>query len=53
MMRHVSRPAGTKGVFVTLEIWPNMIHAWHLWIAGLKEGRWALGTAGAFLQRYL
>jgi acetyl esterase/lipase len=45
--------AGTKGVFVTLEIWPNMNHAWHLWNAGLEEGRWALGNAGAFLQRFL
>jgi acetyl esterase/lipase len=23
--------AGTRSVFVMLEIWPNMIHAWHLW----------------------
>jgi acetyl esterase/lipase len=45
--------AGTQGVFVTLEIWPHMIHAWHLWNAHLEEGRLALGNAGAFLQRYL
>lgn len=45
--------AGTRGVFVTLEIWPNMIHAWHLWNAHLKEGRKALGHAGIFLQRYI
>jgi acetyl esterase/lipase len=45
--------AGTQGVFVTLEIWPHMIHAWHLWNAHLQEGRRALGNAGAFLQRYL
>ena len=45
--------AGTRGVFVTLEIWPHMIHAWHLWNARLEAGRQALGNAGAFLQRYL
>ena len=45
--------AGTRGVFVTLEIWPDMIHAWHLWNAHLEEGRQALGNAGAFLQRHL
>jgi acetyl esterase/lipase len=45
--------AGTRGVFVTLEIWPDMIHAWHLWNARLEEGRRALGNAGAFLRRYL
>jgi epsilon-lactone hydrolase len=45
--------AGAKGVFVTLEIWPDMIHAWHLWNARLEEGRRALANAGVFLQRYL
>ena len=45
--------AGTRGVFVTLEIWPDMIHAWHLWNARLQEGRRALGNAGAFLRRHL
>ena len=45
--------AGTKGVFVTLEIWPGMIHAWHLWNACLEEGRQALASAGAFLRRHL
>lgn len=44
--------AGMAGVFVTLEIWPQMIHAWHLWNAHLEEGRRALFNAGAFLQRY-
>jgi acetyl esterase/lipase len=45
--------AGTRSVFVTLEIWPNMIHAWHLWNAHLEEGRRALGHAGGFLRRYV
>lgn len=45
--------AGTRGVFVTLEIWPNMIHAWHLWNAHLAEGRRALAHAGAFLQHHI
>ncbi len=43
--------AGTRDVFVTLEIWPDMIHAWPLWNARLQEGRRALGNAGAFLRR--
>jgi acetyl esterase/lipase len=42
--------AGTSGVFVTLEIWPDMIHAWQLWNAYLEDGRRALAHAGAFLQ---
>jgi acetyl esterase/lipase len=44
--------AGMRGVFVTLEVWPDMIHAWHLWNAHLEEGRQALGNAGAFLRRH-
>jgi acetyl esterase/lipase len=38
--------AGTHGVFVTLEIWPDMIHAWHLWNAHLAAGQRALINAG-------
>ena len=45
--------AGIGGVPVTLEIWPDMIHAWPLWNARLAAGRHALGNAGAFLQRHL
>jgi epsilon-lactone hydrolase len=45
--------AGARGVFATLEIWPDMIHAWPLWNACLEEGRRALSNAGEFLQRYL
>lgn len=42
--------AGAADVSVTLEIWPRMIHAWHLWNARLEEGRGALAHAGAFMQ---
>ena len=42
--------AGAADVSVTLEIWPRMIHAWHLWNARLDEGRRALAHAGAFMQ---
>jgi acetyl esterase/lipase len=45
--------AGAADVPVTLEIWPHMIHAWHLWNARLEAGRRALGSAGAFLRRHL
>jgi monoterpene epsilon-lactone hydrolase len=36
---------------VTLEIWPNMIHAWPLWNAHLEDGRRALASAGSFIRR--
>ncbi len=45
--------AGAADVSVTLEIWPHMIHAWHLWNAHLKPGRRALASAGAFIRAHL
>jgi acetyl esterase/lipase len=45
--------AGEADVPVTLEIWPHMIHAWHLWNAHLEPGRRALVSAGAFIRRCL
>jgi epsilon-lactone hydrolase len=45
--------AGAAAVPVTLEIWPHMIHAWHLWNARLEPGRQALASAGAFMRRHL
>jgi epsilon-lactone hydrolase len=45
--------AGAAAVPVTLEIWPHMIHAWHLWNARLEPGRQALASAGAFIRGHL
>jgi epsilon-lactone hydrolase len=45
--------AGAADVAVTLEIWPHMIHAWHLWNAHLEPGRRALFSAGAFIGAHL
>jgi monoterpene epsilon-lactone hydrolase len=44
---------GAADVAVTLEIWPHMIHAWHLWNAHLEPGRRALASAGAFVRAHL
>ena len=45
--------AGAAGVAVTLEIWPDMIHAWPMWNAHLEPGRRALAHAGAFIRRHV
>jgi acetyl esterase/lipase len=45
--------AGQADVPVSLEIWPHMIHAWHLWNARLEPGREALGSAGTFMREHL
>ncbi len=45
--------AGAAGVMVRLEIWPDMIHAWHLFYQELAAGRRALAQAGDFIRAYL
>jgi epsilon-lactone hydrolase len=45
--------AGAADVYVTLEIWPQMIHAWPLWNAHLEPGRRALASAGALVREHL
>src|SRR5262245_15861202 len=45
--------AGAADVAVTLEIWPHMIHAWHIWNAHLEPGRRALASAGEFMRRHM
>jgi acetyl esterase/lipase len=45
--------AGSANVDVTLEIWPDMIHAWPMWNAHLEPGRRALARAGEFIRRHL
>lgn len=45
--------AGAADVAVTLEVWPQMIHAWPLWNAQLTDGRRALAQAGAFMRRWV
>lgn len=41
---------GAADVPVTLEVWPQMIHAWPLWNAHLAPGRQALTRAGTFVR---
>lgn len=45
--------AGAQQVHVTLEIWPDMIHAWPLWNARLAAGRAALAAVGLFVRQHM
>jgi acetyl esterase/lipase len=45
--------AGAAGAAVTLQIWPDMIHAWPMWNAYLEAGRQALASAGTFISGHL
>ena len=41
---------GEADVAVTLEVWPHMVHVWHLFRGHLSAGGRALDRAGAFLR---
>jgi monoterpene epsilon-lactone hydrolase len=41
---------GTADVRTTLEIWPEMMHGWHLFYRRLTAGRQALEAAGEFVR---
>lgn len=45
--------AGEADVRVQLEIWPEMIHAWHLFYQQLAAGREALAAVGTFIRTAL
>ena len=45
--------AGAADVATTLEVWPEMIHVWHLFHPQLAAGRRALATAGRFMREAL
>jgi monoterpene epsilon-lactone hydrolase len=42
--------AGAAHVAVTLEIWPEMIHVWHVMHPVLAAGRKAIANGGAFIR---
>jgi acetyl esterase/lipase len=44
--------AGAADVRVDLEIWPEMIHVWHLFHPELTAGREAIASGGAYIQRH-
>lgn len=49
----LARRAGAADVRVQLEVWPGMIHVWHLFHPDLTVGQEALAQAGWFIQSIL
>jgi acetyl esterase/lipase len=43
--------AKTAGVEVTLEVWEEMIHVWHLFAAMLPEGQQAIERVGTYIRQ--
>ena len=46
----LARLAGAADVRVELQIWPEMVHVWHLFHPELKAGRQAIEAGGAFVR---
>jgi monoterpene epsilon-lactone hydrolase len=47
----VAERARSAGVDVRLEVWPDMIHAWHIFAPMLEEGRRAIERIGEFVSQ--
>ena len=45
--------AGAADVGLTLEVWPEMIHSWHLFYQQLAAGRRSLASVAAFIRSHL
>jgi len=48
----LARVAGLADVHVDLQIWPEMVHVWHLFHPMLAAGRRAIAAGGAFVRSY-
>lgn len=46
----LARVAGAADVFVELQVWPEMIHVWHMFHPMLSAGRRAITAGGAFVR---
>lgn len=46
----LAKAAGAADVYVDLQIWPEMIHVWHLFHPELSAGRRAIAAGGAFVR---
>jgi epsilon-lactone hydrolase len=49
----LAKAAGAADVRVDLQIWPEMIHVWHLFHPELKAGLKAIKEGGAFVRAML
>jgi epsilon-lactone hydrolase len=49
----LARRAGIADVPVSLQIWPEMIHVWHLFFPMLSAGRRAIASGGSFVRNAL
>lgn len=50
--RTIERRALEAGVDAKLEVWPGMVHVWHLFASVLPEGPRAIEAIGSFVRRH-
>ncbi|MGE0258896.1 MAG: alpha/beta hydrolase [Alphaproteobacteria bacterium] len=48
----LARVAGAADVYVDLQVWPEMIHVWHLFHPELSAGKKAIAAGGAFVRAH-
>lgn len=48
----LARTASAADVFVDLQVWPEMIHVWHLYYPQLAAGRRAIAAGGEFVRNH-
>jgi acetyl esterase/lipase len=49
----LAKVAGAANVRVDLQIWPEMVHVWHLFHPELKAGLRAIEAGGAYVRRMM
>lgn len=50
--RVIERHAREAGVHAQLDVWPGMVHVWHLFASALEEGRRAIEDVGSFIRQW-
>jgi len=51
--RRIAARAAEAGVDVTLEVWPEMVHVWHVFVGLVPESDAAVSRVGEFLDRHV
>ena len=50
--RAIERHAREAGVLAKLDVWPGMVHVWHLFASALEEGQRAIEDLGSFIRQW-
>jgi monoterpene epsilon-lactone hydrolase len=48
----LAKATGAEDVSVELQIWPEMVHVWHLFHPELRAGKRGIAAGGAFVRAH-